>query len=98
MPSPAASGAHWFTAAPPVLWAKAGVASSIAASDRKTYCNVRIVGCSILPKFAASGWLALTVLAPSRSAALLHTAKRERISAEKLAPAIPGLARSRAKP
>src|ERR1700686_5552539 len=33
--------------------------------------------CSLLPRYAASGWLMLTVLAPSRYAALLHTARWE---------------------
>jgi hypothetical protein len=31
-------------------------------------------------RYAASGWLMLTVLAPSRYAALLHTAKRRPLS------------------
>src|SRR5215469_9489778 len=46
--------------------AKAGVASSSAANDINTYCSFFIVAPSPV-RYAASGWLTLTVLAPSRS-------------------------------
>src|SRR6185437_13145952 len=72
MPRPAASGTHWaaglFAAA---SCAKAGVASSNAANDIKRYCNLRMVLLLSPVRYTASGWLMLTVLAPSRYAALL---------------------------
>src|SRR5215469_9762680 len=46
--------------------AKAGVASSSAANDMNRYCSFFIVTPSPV-RYAASGWLMLTVLAPSRS-------------------------------
>src|ERR1700722_19806141 len=76
MPSAAASGTHWPAGEPPLTAsaAKAGVASSIAANDINTYCSF-FMNNSCLRGYAASGWLMLTVLAPSRYAALLRTAR-----------------------
>src|SRR5215469_8545966 len=51
--------------------AKAGVASSSAANDINRYCSFFIVTPSPV-RYAASGWLMLTVLAPSRSRRCCH--------------------------
>jgi hypothetical protein len=64
---------------------------SNAANDINTYfitINVFFIVAPAPRIDAASGWLMLTVLAPSRCTALLHTAEREPLRS-KLIPAAP---------
>jgi len=68
IPRPAASGTHWLVG-PVAACAKAGDANSTAARDINTNFIVLIVLYILLHapvNLAASGWLRLTVLAPSR--------------------------------
>src|SRR5271154_846102 len=76
MPIPAAIETHQLLAGAPAPCANAGVASNKPANDMNKYCSFFIV-LLLLPKYAASGWLMLTVLAPSRCTALEPTGKWE---------------------
>src|SRR5579884_2337798 len=67
MPIPAPIGTQ-LGAEPPVDCANAGEAMQSTLSVMKRYCSLRIRISPLLPlKCAVSGWLRLTVLAPSRS-------------------------------